>query len=512
MFQNGNQERNPIIDERTLDAALLAKDSFPRHREAATPVPSLARTGTEKVEDTPATASRFRSVQRPITRDANEIYSTAQTAPGEPSQAESEPPRKARGNRRHPVLTVEETTVEENIDLDGVSEIVPELSFKQPPATKGPQTNELNKVHETAVAELPARPIAKSVAEIPSTASTEDSSSPPASNNSRKRAADDDLGEEVLQTKKRGRPPKAKSGLSVSSALISDKSKRNRKSLSKDEPTPDVAVRGKGSGETEGVDTPINGATSKSTTPKQPEASPSNHNLLASDPPRVVYSNSTINQKVNLAKFLTAQGVKEVTDPLKSDFDILCTSKGELKKTAKLLLAVALGKQIVNDSWVIDSSRAGHLLAYEDYLPHDPIREADWEFKLKDTIGNPRDTLFSGQAIYFTPTVKKEYGSSFAEIQDIIKKCGAAQVFSTPARDLITDNELNCPQTIIIAAEHGDLDATTLMEKQATCYTKDLISLSIFRGRLAMDDNKFVINPSSSGAPKNARKASTRRR
>ena len=65
---------------------------------------------------------------------------------------------------------------------------------------------------------------------------------------------------------------------------------------------------------------------------------------------------------------------------------------------------------------------------------------------------------------------------------------GAKGVVSMPARDITPG-----PHYIVLALESGDLDAPTLVDKGAVCYGKDLISMSIMRGKLDLESEEFRI-------------------
>ncbi|KAF2835435.1 hypothetical protein M501DRAFT_988958 [Patellaria atrata CBS 101060] len=207
------------------------------------------------------------------------------------------------------------------------------------------------------------------------------------------------------------------------------------------------------------------------------------------DPPKVLFSNSTVSDKPQLLKFLRNQG-GSVTDKVKP-CNILCIAKTELKKTAKLLLAVTLGKPIVTDDWILKSAKAGYLLAVDDF-PHPDI----------NNLASDRTSLFSGMTVWFTPVLKGEYGSGWKDMKEIVESTGA-KVLSNPARDF--DSRNKGLDTIVLAAENGDLELHVLQEKGLTCYHKDLVSSSIIRGTLDLESEEFVLAPASSEPKKKGR-------
>ena len=219
--------------------------------------------------------------------------------------------------------------------------------------------------------------------------------------------------------------------------------------------------------------------------------------------PRAVFSNSTIPNRPHIMRFFSVQGGKEVNKITENGYDILVVGDNHLKKTSKLLLSIALGKPIVTDAWVIQSSKAEKLLDTDPFVPDDPEREEEWGFTLREANSrNNRRSLFSGKILYFTPALKKEYGSSFKEIEGLMKVVGADHVISKPPRELDEDDG---PNIIAVGLEHGDLDVVGLLEHKRTCFNKDLLSLSILRGKLDLESDEFRIVLSGSQQKKNGK-------
>ncbi|KAI9880514.1 MAG: hypothetical protein M1830_002554 [Pleopsidium flavum] len=214
---------------------------------------------------------------------------------------------------------------------------------------------------------------------------------------------------------------------------------------------------------------------------------------LYSGPPLSILfsSNTTVDNKPQLMGFLNRQGGRKV-DAVK-DCTFLCVGPGELRKTGKLLLAVASGKDVVKDRWLIDSARQGRLLVPTLYLAEDPDREVEWGVKLEDSIARGKVGVkpFAGWTIYFTPTLKKELGSGFLELKEIALLVGANAVHPK-----IPKGTKHSPKTLVLASEH-DNDASVLEEAGWSCYSKDVISLSILRGRFDYESEEFKIQPSS---------------
>ncbi|KAI9844704.1 MAG: hypothetical protein M1837_005446 [Sclerophora amabilis] len=236
-----------------------------------------------------------------------------------------------------------------------------------------------------------------------------------------------------------------------------------------------------------------------------------------SGPPRICFSNSAIAEQPKMTRFLKSQGVKIVDAVTATGCDLLCVGDGELKRTSKLTLSVALGKPIVTDNWVTDSQRAGRLLdvttttaAAATYLPQDPQRETAWGIDLAASIsrGVSGIKVLRGYTVGLTPTLAKDLGPAAKELEHIISTAGADSVVPTTRLPPPPDpaehpphppnkNNNNDNNTLILASEH-DPDAAALANSGwTTLYTKDLISLSILRGRLETDTDEFRIRPAS---------------
>ncbi|KAI9715376.1 MAG: hypothetical protein M1812_006021 [Candelaria pacifica] len=223
------------------------------------------------------------------------------------------------------------------------------------------------------------------------------------------------------------------------------------------------------------------------------------------DPPRIVYSNSNIPSKPHLLKFLRGQKAKKVEVVSADGSDFLCVGSGELKKTTKLILSVALGKTVVTDDWVVDSSRAGFLLDPTPYLPSDSTRERLWGFKLQEAIerGKQGAQVFDGWTIYLTPSLRKELKDP-KELQQIAYAAGADDVILhapiKPAKNL-SENSL-----VLGSSEHDDDAAAGLVKKGWSLYDKEIVSLSMLRGTLVIDNDEFKLDTQVSSQRSNSRR------
>ncbi|KAF2122721.1 hypothetical protein BDV96DRAFT_639289 [Lophiotrema nucula] len=269
------------------------------------------------------------------------------------------------------------------------------------------------------------------------------------------------------------------------------------------EPSPRPAKRAK-TGKTNVVAVPTPKRKTRGSTPAEPtsaavesQASAKDDALYSGPKPRVAFSNSEIYDGSQFLKFLTKHGGKKVQSVKGDECNVLCVRDGPLKKSMKLLLCIALGIPIVTDEWLKHSAKQGKLLALEFYMPSVPDQEKEWNTSLDEVLGNKQDTLFNGYTIYFTPTLKKAY-HPFSEAEDVCRAAGAVKAASKITKDLNLEN------TIVLASDEDD-DAVALAENGFSCYTKDLLTLSILRGKLDLDSEDFKIIPRNSQPKKKGR-------
>lgn len=171
---------------------------------------------------------------------------------------------------------------------------------------------------------------------------------------------------------------------------------------------------------------------------------------------------------------------------------------GILKKSMKLLFCVALGIPIVTEDWLLESAKEGHLLDLDDFRPHFPAQERDWHFTFDDIWKKPKKEVFGGHNIYFTPALKATY-KPFSELEELCKAAGVRRVLSKASKD-VKDKDI-ADNTILLALD-DDEDASVMMRNGYTCYTRDLLTLSILRGLLDLESPEFKIKPAASSLTK----------
>lgn len=196
--------------------------------------------------------------------------------------------------------------------------------------------------------------------------------------------------------------------------------------------------------------------------------------------PRILFSNTDVNDRAVMKQFLKTQNAVQSNTLDKKASNFLCLGPGDLKMTAKLLISLVHRNEIVTESWVTDSQKAGYLLQTTDYLP-DALAATNFDVD--------RSILFQGKNVCFTPASKKAYGERFKEMEIVVKAAGADNVGSKPARDIVIPGY----EAIVIGLEAGDSDVSVLQDNDLTVYKKEFISSSILAGELQTDDRELVI-------------------
>ncbi|KAL9136396.1 MAG: hypothetical protein Q9175_002413, partial [Cornicularia normoerica] len=199
---------------------------------------------------------------------------------------------------------------------------------------------------------------------------------------------------------------------------------------------------------------------------------------------RIVFaSSSSAGDSKPFLKFLSNKGVKKVRSM--HDCTVLCVGK-ELKKTSKLILAVLLGKDVITDS-----VKGSDLLSIVHYMARDPKKEADWGISLDGALfrGKQGHRVLQDQTILFTPSAKKELGKNgFDELKEIVKCAGGKSVSSA----LPKKNSEETSSTVVVAT-HDNTEMAELRELGWRAYLKDIISLSVLRGKLDLGSDEFPI-------------------
>ena len=211
--------------------------------------------------------------------------------------------------------------------------------------------------------------------------------------------------------------------------------------------------------------------------------------------PRILFASSTtIDTQPRCMSFLQRHGAIKVETVQRCN--LLCVGKGkELKKTSKLIQAIASGIDVVTDEWILQSVRDGRLLDSSAFLARDPEREAEWGITMTEAIarGKQGRKPFHGWTILFTPALKKELGKGFAELKEIATHAGARTVRAAIPRK--TPDET--AKMLLLTAE-SDEDLALLLDKGWRCYSKDILTLSVLRGVLDPESDEFLLSVNES--------------
>lgn len=198
--------------------------------------------------------------------------------------------------------------------------------------------------------------------------------------------------------------------------------------------------------------------------------------------PTVVFSDSSFETLLQQKKHF--QTVATISSTFNKNTMILCIGGG-LKKTSKILSAVALGKPIVSDKWAQECAKVKGRLDIEPFLARDKTREEEWDVPGRWSAGeSPCGDMLKGYTLYVTPSLKKDYGSGFKAIEDLAKLVGVKKVVSKPSRAAPPDGE----DVILMGLSKGDIDAVALHKEGRKIYEKELLPISILRGELSLDN------------------------
>lgn len=234
-------------------------------------------------------------------------------------------------------------------------------------------------------------------------------------------------------------------------------------------------------------DDPISSNSSHETKGLSKGASPA-IDRAASHEIRVLFGSTTdVYTMDNFRKSLHKLGLRKAFNV--DDCDNLCVAKGELKKTAKVISAIASGKPVVFDAWAKESANKKELLDPTPYLASHTKHKKEWGITLAEAIDFGKQGLkpFASYVVCITPTLKHQLGSAFAEIKQIAGIGGAAKVLRRAPTG--RDNR----STTLVVATDDDPKLVQLAQEGWRCYRKDLITISVLRSALDLESDEFLI-------------------
>ncbi|KAL8867769.1 MAG: hypothetical protein Q9174_005446 [Haloplaca sp. 1 TL-2023] len=222
---------------------------------------------------------------------------------------------------------------------------------------------------------------------------------------------------------------------------------------------------------------------------------------------RIVYSStSKIADSSAYNTSLRKRNVKKVKNV--KDCDVFVVAKGNLMRTFNLLLAVLLGKDVVTDEWITRSVKAEQMLDPGDFQPRDKEKEKAWGSSIGSAIdrGKGGHRPLKGWTITFTPTLKKELGNTWSELKEVCLVAGATAVQAFIPKNSPDDVEA----TIIIGSADGEPDAGVLEERGWKVFEKEIVLVSIWRGKVDVGSDEFLLKPPPKKGGESAKKKKKR--
>ncbi|CAK9812180.1 Mediator of DNA damage checkpoint protein 1 [Anthophora quadrimaculata] len=172
-------------------------------------------------------------------------------------------------------------------------------------------------------------------------------------------------------------------------------------------------------------------------------------------------------------KLLTKLGASQVEEPTRCS--VLVTDK--VRRTVKFLCALALSVPIVSVDWLVNSGMVGHFVNLDDYILEDPVAEAKFNFKLRDSLKKAKDhKLLEGYTIVVTPNVAPP---PISELKSIITSCNGKMLVRPPQ---------SWPQNAVIVSQKEDMkNAKKFLAKApktVTIQSTEFILTGILRQKL----------------------------
>ncbi|CAK9810632.1 Mediator of DNA damage checkpoint protein 1 [Anthophora plagiata] len=172
-------------------------------------------------------------------------------------------------------------------------------------------------------------------------------------------------------------------------------------------------------------------------------------------------------------KSLTKLGASQVEEPTKCS--VLVTDK--VRRTVKFLCALALSVPIVSVDWLVNSGMVGHFVDLDDYILEDPVAEAKFNFKLRDSLKKAKDhKLLEGYTIVVTPNVAPP---PISELKSIITSCNGKMLVRPPQ---------SWPKNAVIISQKEDMkNAKRFLAKApktVTIQSTEFILTGILRQKL----------------------------
>ena len=232
------------------------------------------------------------------------------------------------------------------------------------------------------------------------------------------------------------------------------------------------------------------GLTMPDATPSAPKGRRASAAKLFPGPrPKIIFSSSTtVDGKNKIMESFRSFGGSVVKSIDKAD--ILCVSSGALKKTTKFISAVASGKNVVDERWLVESHRKGVLLDQDAFVPKDTEHEREWGFDLKVAIERGKAgliDLLDNVPIYFTRQLELDLGRNFKDFCKIAEMLGAVSMGVT----LPTTPSMG--ETTVVIGVDNDPQAPEVRMLGLRLRQRDLLVLGVLRGVVDLESDEFVI-------------------
>jgi hypothetical protein len=205
-------------------------------------------------------------------------------------------------------------------------------------------------------------------------------------------------------------------------------------------------------------------------------------------PPRVLFASSTtVDRKKDTMKDFRRLDV-QVVDNI-GQANMLIVGGTELKKTAKLIIAVARGMDVVNERWIVESRRKDVLLDIIPFVPEDDVHETEWAFKLVDATARGKEGLVQELLHDTTVHTTKDFDRFPAarDLPSIVKALGGNIV-----RSSLPYGKSRTKHVLILGTQE-DSQAIEVQRIGHKLFDKDLIILGALRGKIDTESSEFEI-------------------
>ncbi|KAJ9603035.1 hypothetical protein H2200_012330 [Cladophialophora chaetospira] len=221
----------------------------------------------------------------------------------------------------------------------------------------------------------------------------------------------------------------------------------------------------------------------------RPQGTPSIAGHESSTPVVIFSSATTVDQEKTTMRTFRNLGGK-VTEAI-LDATILCVPSGTLKKTSKLVMAVALGIDIVTEQWIAETHRLGKFPAIQGYLPADRPSEQEWKITLKDALARGKvglTHLLSGVKVFFTKKLRTDLGKLERDFSQIATRLGAESV----ERRLPSLKHVEKPpeSRVLVIGARDDPQGSLVGQLGYTLFSKDILVMAALRGCLEKETRR----------------------